>query len=665
MKNLRLFSYLLVGTLLVLGSVSAHAQADFTKLKQPKGPWLKNPPNYSFPNPDAEAYKKFVGGEDAGVSLAATEWPKTYRIGIIRVEFQPDDTETTTGNGTWGDIPVFTFDASGNIVEDPTVNTRDKEYVRRIMLWTSQYYEEVSQGKVLFQVPDESDISDIYVLDHQMAEYGADDDYSTRESQLAVDAIKAADNEMDFSKYDVLMVFHAGCGQHTDFDGVSVNDIHPVSINATLLREILADGDPEYKGIETNDTNPDGSPFYASFIQIFPETAVQDWDQEGNAQGALQGTLGVICHELGHYFGGADLYDVYMGSRPTIGFYALMATGFFNSVSRIPAHPMAWHRIYFGWEEPLVVSGNWQNIVLQAAEIWSNEPKIIKVPISSSEYYLLELRLRDENFNNRFDFNETGNNFFPDVMTDDYRLPDGSLAEFDYSIPNVNGLDSAVQANMDSTSSNRLGSGVLIWHIDEKVIRESLTKDLVKNYVNTDPYHLGVGLEEADGLPHMLEPFPAALDPGFGSPFDVYGGKVPGYKDDDRSALQQVYTGLIPAYRSSLGGNLNTLFSVYTDPSSTSYTGLPSNIEISGFTSLTVDPGQPVVDSLVSISINFDAVSNLGDIAQPLTGWPKRISASTSVSEPIVVDLDPTSPGAEVVQVTDSSTVIITGATVR
>lgn len=619
-------------------SLTETVAADFSAMGPAPLRLLHNHLHTSLPNPDAPALKNFMDGNPAGTMLAAEPWPVHYRIGVVRIEFQPDDNPRTTGNGTWGDIPFFTFSdsVSGEIVEDPTVDSRSKLYIQRNLLHVSQYYEKVSGGKVIFEVPDSSDISSIYQLDAELAEYGLDDDYSLRTSRFAVDAIAAADDELDFSQYDVVMVFHAGCGQHTDYDEESPDDLHPVSINHILLREILADGDPAYQGIETNDTDTGGGKHYVQFIQIFPETAVQDWEEEGNPQGALQGLLGVMVHELGHFFGLPDLYDTRVGSRPTIGFYALMATGFFNSVSRIPSYPMGWTRMFLGWEEPLVIADDMNNVLLRAAELASDgtTPTLIKVPISSTEYYLLELRVRDENFNNRFDYNETGGNVFPDVMEDDYRLPGGRLAEFDWSIPNTLGPDIPAMSSADSA---RLGSGVLIWHIDEQVIREKFTRDLTLNFLNTEPQHLGIDLEEADGLQHMLEPFPASLDPGFGSPFDVYGGAV-------------------AAAKSSELGNLNVSFGPFTNPNSISYTGVPSNIEISGFNSATIQPGQPVVDSMVSVSIDFDAAAG-GQIVHPIEGWPAMVGPTSST--PVTIDFDPSTPELEVVQANMANGIVI------
>ena len=259
------------------------------------------------------------------------------------------------------------------------------------------------------------------------------------------------------------------------------------------------------------------------------------------------------------------------------------------------------------------------------------------MPISSTEYFLIENRLRDENFNDRFDFDERGgNNIFPDVLLDDYQLDDGRYAEFDWSIPNTLGPG---LPEMSARDSARLGSGVLIWHIDEEVIRRKFTRDLTLNFINTEPEHLGISLEEADGVRHLIEPFPASLDPGFGSPFDVFGGMVQGVKSPEL-------------------GNLNITFGPQTNPSTVSYTGLPSNIDISGFRSVTVQPGEPVVDSLVSLDVRFNAVPSGRHTPHTLAGWP-RIIGSAAKAGPLVIDLDPAVPGADAVQVTDDGRIYV------
>ncbi len=47
-----------------------------------------------------------------------------------------------------------------------------------------------------------------------------------------------------------------------------------------------------------------------------------------------------------------------------------------------------------------------------------------------------------------------------------------------------------------------MGSGILIWHIDENVINANFTVNFDRNYVNSNALHKGVDLEEADGIQH-------------------------------------------------------------------------------------------------------------------------------------------------------------------
>jgi len=140
--------------------------ADFTAFGAPPLNLLRGHPHTSTPNPDAPALKSFMAGNPAGTHLAAAAWPVRYKIGVVRIEFKPDDNPRTTGNGTWGDIPFFTFNdsISGEVVEDPTVDSRSKLYIQRNLLHVSQYYEKASHGKVIFEVPDSADISSIYQL---------------------------------------------------------------------------------------------------------------------------------------------------------------------------------------------------------------------------------------------------------------------------------------------------------------------------------------------------------------------------------------------------------------------------------------------------------------------------------------------------------------------
>ena len=107
------------------------------------------------------------------------------------------------------------------------------------------------------------------------------------------------------------------------------------------------------------------------------------------------------------------------------------------------------------------------------------DAKIYKIPITPTEYFLIENRQQD-------------------FAGDGLHLTKGA---------------SGVVLEADDYDVDIPGSGLLIWHIDERIIAAGL-----RNYcVNADPYMRGVDLEEADGSQDIGESFPGLL-PGVLSP---------------------------------------------------------------------------------------------------------------------------------------------------
>ena len=218
---------------------------------------------------------------------------------------------------------------------------------------------------------------------------------------------------------------------------------------------------------------------------------------------------------------------------------------------RIPAVPCAWSRVFLGWEQPVVVRQQ-TGVSIDALLADGTDPRVVKVPINAEEYFLIENRQRD---------------IFGDSAV---AVQDGGVIveidEYDWGLP---------------------GSGLLIWHIDEGVIREHYES----NTVNADPLRRGVDLEEADGF----------QDIGF----IIYGSYLTyGLPEDAFYA-----------------GN-NTAFTPDTSPNSNSNSGADSHIFITG-----------VGDSGPTMSCDISM-----DLYQP--GWPDSTGLSLAGHPPLAGDVD-------------------------
>ncbi|MFH1450347.1 MAG: M6 family metalloprotease domain-containing protein [archaeon] len=136
--------------------------------------------------------------------------------------------------------------------------------------------------------------------------------------------------------------------------------------------------------------------------------------------------IAAIAHEIGHELGLPELYDSDKSSDG-IGLWGLM--GLQDNLD-MPAGLSAWSRVFLGWEEPVEIkrSGSYTFPI----------GKIYKIPITNTEYFLLENRHK---------------------------------SSFDSALP---------------------GEGILIWHIDD-----SVTNPKHPLFVNNNEERKRVDLEEA------------------------------------------------------------------------------------------------------------------------------------------------------------------------
>jgi len=166
-------------------------------------------------------------------------------------------------------------------------------------------------------------------------------------------------------------------------------------------------------------------------------------------------TIGIIAHELGHAaFSLPDLYDTTPSAEPDsagIGYFGLMSAGMWGTKEPFqakegssPAHMCAWSKIQNGWVTPEVINpGNLLHV--RVNESSAESYNVIKIPINSSEYLLLENR------------NNSG---------------------YDRGLKAIGGI---------------FNGGLAVWKIDENVINSHMAT----NTVNAEKESKGVALIEA------------------------------------------------------------------------------------------------------------------------------------------------------------------------
>jgi M6 family metalloprotease-like protein len=351
----------------------------------------------------------------------------------------------------------------------------------------------------------------LYTVAHKMSYYGADSDEDTRVVDLAAEVIAKVDGQVDFSQFDHVLIIHAGAGQETDVGADSPNQIWSSFYDRSDIRR--AQKDPNSKGIATNDTR-DGQPLFIDNFSIVPSDASQDF--------ATVGTLGIWCFQIGSRIGLVPLFDSTGGpDSEGIGNFDLMSYGLFDVNGYVPAFPCAFNRVLMGWVDPVTVDAgaSAQTVNLKDINTATDADTVcLKVPITESEYYLVDNRVHDANADSLFTFTDNDSDLIPDNKD--------SLAgaEFDFFLtdltnPATKHKDPRYPIYNDSGGVlfRYPGSGMYVWHVDEQVIRDAVTQGfLPDDFVGRK----GVDLEEADGVQDMDAPGPAAF--ALGSYFDAY-----------------------------------------------------------------------------------------------------------------------------------------------
>lgn len=520
------------------------------------------------------------------LSLSAISKGRPSAVGAINVlalmvQFQPDNDSLTSGNGQ--------FDLStGSGLDAPPHN---REYFENHLLFLRNYFYKVSKGKLIINF---SVLDSVITLPHQMKYYSPPKNGSMENVGLLFqDAWHIADSlyrGFDFSQYQCFIIFHAGSGRDIDFTSSLGYNPRPYDIPSIYLSP---DGLQSIFGQNYNGVKVDNGNFLINNSIIMPEDEFyQIYDASGSLQVNLKlGTNGLLASSFGSFLGLPDLFDSQTGITG-IGRFGLMdGQAIFAYGGIFPPEPSAWEKIYLGWTEPVTVSSASPTVVrLNANE--TSSYNVVKVPVSGSEYFLLENRERDAHHDGlKLTTYFQGQTHVQTIRNDTTNFDGVQVTGIDGVVTDADEYDWALPGGQYNGKS--YNGGILIWHVDENIIKNNLAT----NTVNANPAHRGVALMEAHGALEIGKLVTTLT--GFyyydGSPFDFWFNGNP--------AVMYI-----------------NQFSPVSHPGSNSYSGADSHVYIYDFSS---------PESTMTCTVR------VGDtLVAPIPGFPRYIGGAGQYASP-------------------------------
>lgn len=564
------------------------------------------------------------------------KFPEGSQITLVAlmVEFQPDTNRFTSGNGTFepGSIPYL---------EDPGTRIdplpHDRGYFASHLAFATTYFQSQSGGRITFHT---HVLSKVVRLPHSMEAYspvGEDPSLSplagmVRDAWTQVGRDRELVEEINSLDLDPartgFILFHAGIGRDIELTGTILEktpqDLPSVFLDQVQLSLLL--GQPQFDGFDVY-----GTSLKVDNALIVPRTESRSGtDLMGQTFVLPLSMNGMLTAQIGSFLGLPDLFDTRTG-QSGIGRFGLMdGAGIFALNGLFPPRLSAFERVWLGWDSPLRVDPGAMaadsSLVVELAAVGTDQvadvpvPTILKVPVTGSEYFLLENRHRDpdgqgveltftlaDGSTETVRFTNRDDAFLRMDLGVDTLLPRGVLtgvSNYDFALHG--GLDVGEDGQPDTEDDRQLNGGILIWHIDESVMERVAERnaaiagsgDSTARFsgFNDLPWRRAVDLEEADGAQDIgystslgftsIDPTGSAFDfwwegndarvitasqeiSLYSNTFDgqstpdnrTQGGAPSWFKLDSFSGNQSMASLRVTPVRSSKGGQVQRLFS--------------------------------------------------------------------------------------------------------
>ena len=525
--------------------------------------------------------------------------PDTVKLLAVMVDFQEDNDTRTSGTGKFNTIYEYDY---GTEILDPMPH--DRQYFASHLRFLENYVRKASGRRNIVR----TDILDgVVTLSKQIREYTfLKGQPETPVANLAVEAWTLADAQfpqVDFSSYNMFVIFHAGRGR--DLDLVSIQGFDPTPFDIPSLSFTLNSFKKHY-GDEFSGIPVEGGSFHITNTAIIPTTDNREIPLIDGTRALLEMTInGLLAASFGTYAGLPDLFNTANG-KTGIGRFGLMdGEGIFAYGGICPPEPSAWEKQFLGWTVAREAQPGTRNYELYASDSLST-PDILRVPITSKEYWLVENRQRDLRGNGQVVTVISGGREqqfrFPKDTTG---FSNGDVSALKGVVVDVDDIDWSLPGGTVEVDGvqDRVNGGVLIWHIDELIVDAYLAD----NSVNSNPSRRGVDLEQAGGPQDIGVTVQTVFgsQTGTGSALDYW----------HRNNLSPVYM---------------NVFGYRTSPNTRSNSGAQTHVTMQAF-------------SGIGPRMSFDVA--LGDaVIEPAAGFPVDLSLSLSPGQkkvyPQTADLD-------------------------
>ncbi len=448
--------------------------------------------------------------------------PSVVHVVAFRVEFKSDTSPLTTGDGLFGighDPQEQQYYSADTVYKYDNL-PHDLSYFNSQFHYVKKYFSTVSRGQFVIDYtvyPTNGNV--MYSVPNPMSEYSPGykpknqtwDTYYERKTvglmRFAADAIKSANNAggpftslrqlPDGTVVDslgnptVFMIIHAGASFLTDggTQGSAAANTPSDMIDAFISRQFFQ----FFKDTLAMDTV--GVKVYGAGDSTIVIDEVMMCSETSNQDGLNFGIHGIMVNQIARQIGIPDLFSTSSGMTAVGGFCIMDPYGYSAASGFIPPWPSAWVRAFMGWDPVVPVrAGDANTCRLKALSASvSGDTTILQVPINSHEYYLIENRQRNLTGARAIFKWDTLTGTHDTILIDPYtpvnldsRLVTDSLSNDDsHVIISATNYDVGIPA-----------SGILVWHVDEDIIRDRINYDLL----NADSNYKAVKLEEADGI---------------------------------------------------------------------------------------------------------------------------------------------------------------------